>query len=302
MKRRTRWFLVVAAMLACLGALMPLSCARLETLSSGGETRSYLLHVPKGYDARMQYPLVVAMHQFSDTPRGMESLSGLNDLADTENFLVVYPKGIRRGWNSGMRGAPDDVRFIEDLVDAIGGAYSIDRRRVYGLGISAGGMMAQWMACRSSLFAAIASVGGNLTDGASRSCGEGPAIPVMLIHGVDDPVVPYAGGETNAGPGMRPVFLSAEASAAFWAARSGCAETPAVDEVPPKVSDDPTRLTRRIWPCPSGRLVVLYSIAGGGHTWPGRDNWYPAFIVGATSMQMDATETIWAFLKEFSRP
>jgi len=273
----------------------------LNTVTVGGAARGYLLHVPPNLDQTRQYPLVLALHQFTDTPEGTEKLSGFSALADQEGFLVAYPKGIMRGWNAGMRDGPDDVAFCEALVDDVAAKFPVDRDRVYACGLSAGGMMSQYLLCRSDRFAAAAAIAGSLTQGAAETCSTSGARPVLLIHGTEDPVVPFGGGETYAGPGMKPVFLSNEAGAAFWAARNGCAGTPVREELPATVADDPTRVIRYTFDCPAGAEVLRYDVVGGGHTWPGGKNWYPAFIVGATSRQLDATAVIWAFFAAHRR-
>jgi polyhydroxybutyrate depolymerase len=45
--------------------------------------------------------------------------------------------------------------------------------------------------------------------------------------------------------------------------------------------------------------VILYGIYGGGHTWPGSPFDAP-FELGLTSMDINATETIWAFFEAHS--
>lgn len=275
---------------------------RMQTIAVNGAERKYLLHVPPNLAQGTPAPLVLALHQFSDTPEGMESLSDFNELADKEGFIVAYPKGNIRVWNAGQRGEPDDIAFLEALVQELARKHPVDLKRVYACGISAGGMMAQWFACKSDTFAAIAEVAGSLSRSTLEPITQQRNIPALLMHGTDDPVVPYNGGETYAGPGMRPTFFSAEEQAAFWAARNGCGETPVMEELPPIDPKDPTRVKRFVYPCAEGREVVRYQIDGGGHTWPGHDNWYPAFIVGPTSHQIDATLEIWRFFQRHARP
>src|SRR5713101_9388893 len=44
--------------------------------------------------------------------------------------------------------------------------------------------------------------------------------------------------------------------------------------------------------------VIVYTIEGGGHTWPGGPQYLPVLLVGKASPNLDATETIWGFFKE----
>lgn len=43
--------------------------------------------------------------------------------------------------------------------------------------------------------------------------------------------------------------------------------------------------------------VILYTVTGGGHTWPGGKK-MPAFIVGKTTQDVDATRLMWTFFTE----
>lgn len=243
--KRRAYTLAILLLLVVLGG-WGLGCGgcRLATVSVLGNTRSYLLHVPPDLDRTQQYPLVLALHQFTDTPEGTERLSGFSDLADREGFLVAYPKGIMRGWNAGMREAPDDVAFCEALIDQIATQYPVDRDRIYACGLSAGGMMSQYLLCRSDRLAAAAAMAGSLTQDVADGCSTVGPRPVLLIHGTEDPVVPFDGGETYAGPGMRPVFLSNEAGAQFWATKNGCNGEANREELAPRTPNAPTRVLR----------------------------------------------------------
>ena len=53
--------------------------------------------------------------------------------------------------------------------------------------------------------------------------------------------------------------------------------------------------------CRDGAEVIFYSIAGGGHTWPG-GNPLPSWITGETNMDISATETIWQFFRQYTLP
>ena len=49
--------------------------------------------------------------------------------------------------------------------------------------------------------------------------------------------------------------------------------------------------------CADDATVVLYTIQGGGHTWPGGQP-LPEWAVGPTSRSVDATAQMWAFFRE----
>src|SRR5438445_11884944 len=86
------WCLPLAALLA-VGAdpLGPGDHDR--TVKVGEQERSYVLHVPKSYDAKKPAPVVVALHGAAMNAEMMQAFTGLDDKADAEGFLVVYPNG-----------------------------------------------------------------------------------------------------------------------------------------------------------------------------------------------------------------
>ncbi|HEX3274198.1 MAG TPA: hypothetical protein VHR43_05025, partial [Gemmatimonadales bacterium] len=100
------------------------------------------------------------------------------------------------------------------------------------------------------------------------------------------------------GAGPRRV-LSAQRSVAFWAGLAGCADSVVADQ-PRDSLRDGTRVRRTSFTgCPEGRDVELYTIEGGGHTWPGGP---PAGRrVGRVSREVDATEVIWRFFARHAR-
>jgi polyhydroxybutyrate depolymerase len=107
--------------------------------------------------------------------------------------------------------------------------------------------------------------------------------------------MPYLGG----GAGQRRV-LSAERSLGFWATLAGCTGTPVTTDEPDRVPDG-TRVGHTTFlGCREGRSVELYTIEGGGHTWPGGPE--AGRRVGRVTREIDATELIWTFFAEHVRP
>ena len=57
-------------------------------------------------------------------------------------------------------------------------------------------------------------------------------------------------------------------------------------------------VTRRAYTdCAGDAAVVLYTIRGGGHTWPGGTP-MPEWFVGRTSRSINATSEMWEFFRE----
>jgi polyhydroxybutyrate depolymerase len=250
-------------------------------------------------------PLLVALHGGSGTGAGAIKLTHMNDLANQEGVLVVYPEGLDKGWADG-RGASDadkqgidDVGFISQLVTALEGQFHIDSRRIYVTGISNGGFMTQRLGCElAGKIAAIVSVVATLSENQTASCAPSRPLPILYVLGESDPFVPYNGGVVafDRGP-----VLSATDSLAAWAKLDGCEGAPTSRTIPDRVQDD-THVSQTLYTnCQGGAQVGLYSVAGGGHTWPSGEQYLPAALVGRVTHQIDNGD-LWAFLSHFQAP
>ncbi len=276
------------------------------TIVSSGETREYLLHVPDSYDTSTPTPLVLSLHSGGVWPAHQKNLSHWNRLADQLGFIVVYPKGndlpgvplasviAAKMWHSFETGAglERDVRFISQLIDTLRTAYNIDTTRIYANGMSNGGGMAFVLSC--ALSDRIAAVG--LVAPAQTLppdwCANTRPVPVIAFHGDTDEILPYDGGPLgDPFSPVKPVFPAVRDFLANWAQRNGCAAEPVQSAVAPDV-------TRLEYPdCDESAAVVLYTLAGAGHTWPGGKP-LPEWYAGATNTSIDATEAMWAFFQE----
>jgi polyhydroxybutyrate depolymerase len=279
----------------------PDSAGVARMLQVNGETRRYFLYLPAAWRRGTPAPLVLVFHGGGGRASGIAPHTGFSRLADREAFVVAYPEGIGGRWNDGRglaSAAHDDVGFVRVLVDSLTAELGIDRRRVYATGISNGAMFAYRLACDlPGTFAAVAPVAGAMPAALADGCAHTTPVSVLAFQGTADPLVPYAGGGVARRRGQ---VLPAERSIAFWAAVAGCSPDPATAEQPDRVRDG-TRLRLTSYRgCRDGRAVELYTIEGGGHTWPGG----PAAgrRVGRVSREIDATETIWKFFAAHGRP
>jgi polyhydroxybutyrate depolymerase len=259
-------------------------------LISSGVEREYLVHVPKIYDRTKPAPLVISLHGAGGWPRQQMELSKWNELADREGFLVVYPSGTTRGgprvWRTGETGEKEDVRFISDLIDSMEKTYNIDPRRIYANGMSNGGGMTFILSCR--LPDRIAAVGlvGTAQISPWSVCRDDHAVPMIDFHGTADPMAPYDGGSSWVVANLP----SVPKWAANWARRNRCAPHPIDSPLNAEV------MRRQYAACADGATVVLYTIRGGGHTWPGGQP-LPEWFAGRTSTSIDATREMWLFFK-----
>ena len=229
----------------------------------------------------------------------------MNDLADKETFIAVYPDGLSKGWADGHGASDsdqqgvDDVAFLGQLIATLQGQYAINPHRIYVAGMSNGGFMAQRLGCElADKIAAIVPVVATLSTNQATTCAPSRPLPILYVLGENDPLVPYDGGTVRGGRGT---ILSATDSLAAWAKLDGCIGAPTTRTLPDRVQDD-THISQILYAnCQGDAQVGLYSVAGGGHTWPSGEQYLPAALVGRTTHQIDNGD-LWAFLSQFQAP
>jgi polyhydroxybutyrate depolymerase len=309
-------FLAAGAVLAAAGDAYVRAAetsTQTGTLAFGGLTRTYRLRVSPA--SRRPMPLVLALHGGGGTGEHMErlTLGGFNRLADREGFAVVYPDGVERHWNDGRgtqayrshRDNIDDVGFLAALIGYAARSIPVDLRRVYATGISNGGLMSFRLARElADRIAAIAPVAISMSEQLLQMRTPARPISVLLIPGTQDPLVPWEGGEIGFAGGRKVGrVISVAESVRFWATHNQCPPTPAVTWEPDRDPFDGTRVRRVAYgPCREGTEVVLYAVEGGGHTWPGGQQYLAERLVGRTSRDIDANEVIWGFFKRHAIP
>lgn len=277
-----------------------------ETVTLDGQTRTYRLYRPAQLPEG-PLPTVVALHRFPETGAAMAAMTGFNAVAEREGFLAVYPDGEFFGWNDGSFDTDprDDLAFFEALLDALTAQHGADPTRIYVIGASSGGFMAHRLACAMpERFAAAGVVMALLPHPVADRCDPAthPGIPMFLVHGTDDGIVPYDADRIETFPGAGIDTLPFPETAAFWAGVNGCGEEPRVALVPDRDPDDGTTTRTRTWDgCATGAEVVAYTVEGGGHTWPGGARLQPALVTGAQSRDFSASEAFWAFCSRYRR-
>ncbi len=265
-----------------------------KTMQAGGRERSYLIHVPAGYDGRTPVALVLVLHGGSQSPQGAERMSGMSAKADLEGFIAVYPSGTSAfgrapTWNSGaccayaQRKNVDDIGFLRALVAKLEKDYRLDPKRVFMTGISNGGMMSYRAACEmADVVAAIAPVEG----AQDLECRPSSPVSVIVFHGTADRMVPFEGGSTPYQIGSIRSDTPVGDTVAFWVKRDGCSPSPRHDEQKELHIDTYTG-------CRNGTAVELYAIQGGRHMWPGAAH---------SGNHVAATDLMWTFFNQHPKP
>jgi len=267
-----------------------------DSLLVGDIRRTYLVHCP---DNTQPHSLLLAFHGGGGRAKGMPILTRFNHIADRDGFVVAYADGYGRHWtdtpDTGPKGV-DDLAFISVLIERLTNTNAIDPSKVYAVGISNGGFFSQRLAIEfPERISAIATVAATMQASLAETRVISKPVSVMMIHGTNDPLVPFDGGRVRAG--ARREILSAHNSAVKWAQLNGCALTPTIQHLPIR-SEDSTRVrVENFTQCPGNTEVIMYVIEGGGHTWPGGWQYLPERIIGKTSRNLDASEEIAAFFR-----
>lgn len=297
----------------------------------GWRDRDYLLHLPPGYDGTTELPLVLAFHggggkkegfDRSTCPEGdVDSDGCMFALADALGFIVVAPDGVDaqgvrgRSWNAGggeegwrcvggvaCEGGSDDVAYVDALLDELHRALWVDEARVYATGISNGGGMSHRLACeRAEVFAAIAPIAGANQALGWPGCEPARAVPVLHIHGTEDPCWKYGGGPgeglcSNEEGGD---FMDVETSMEAWFQANGCSGT--TETALSDAADDGTTVTR-VEGQGCAADTVLLRVEGGGHTWPRGWQYLKEARIGRVSQELSGAEAALTFFSEHTLP
>jgi poly(hydroxyalkanoate) depolymerase family esterase len=241
-------------------------------------SRDYHGYVPSSYRAGTPMPMLVALHGCTENDVGFDLLSGWSRLAEQRGFIVVFPDqnnfvnpagcwnwylsaNQRRGWG--------EPAIIAGITNRVRGQYTVDARRVFVSGVSAGGVMSNILAVTyPDIYAAASILAGceyrcDITqirtpqqsgaDAIAEMGSRRRAVPIMIWQGTSDIVVPPSTAYRIAGQ---------------WATVDG------IDTVPDTVIRGQVpggrTFTRLLHKNSAGQtLIEQYMIDGAGHVYPG---------------------------------
>ncbi len=180
------------------------SRSSIETITAGGRARTYMAVIPTPLQTQSPPPLVLVLHGSNQTGAGVRKFSGhtFDELAARRKAIVVYPNAYKGLWNDARRSMQsparkdnvDDVAFLAELIDH--GVRQYGTSHVFAVGYSNGGQMAIRLAHEiPDRLRGLALIGATqpTPDNFSVADRYSP-LPVLIIHGTRDPLVPYAGG------------------------------------------------------------------------------------------------------------
>jgi poly(hydroxyalkanoate) depolymerase family esterase len=247
------------------------------SFANAAGSRTYKLYVPSGYDGGA-LPLIVMLHGCTQSPDDFAAGTRMNEIAEEQNFIVAYPAQSKAAnsskcWNwfnpTDQQRGKGEASLIAGITIQIMGAFSIDARRVYVAGLSAGGAAAAIMGqAYPDLYAAI-GVHSGLPCGAARDVAsafaamkhgnktpkamphaEGRIIPTIVFHGDADTTVDSVNGDDIISQSKSGLKL--EKTVTHGRSAGG------------------TKYTRIVEQDGNGQLVLeQWRLHGAGHAWSG---------------------------------
>ncbi|MFC1960824.1 alpha/beta hydrolase family esterase [Chloroflexota bacterium] len=278
--------------------------------------RTYTVYVPAGYDPAEPAPVMVSLHGRYGTGSGTAAYTGMNEIAEENNFIAVYPDGLRYpdatyaydfGWNY-FEGASffiesdiNDTFFLATLLDDLALDLNIDRSRIYVNGMSNGGFMALHLACvDAERYAGFASVAGSGHFGLQEICQTHIPVPIMIVHGTHDDNVLWQGRSEMIGGRSRYTSYPIPMVFEFFAQQNGCSlDAPETTDIPSTGASPDTQVrVIQATDCDPMGETVLYGVIGGGHNWPGNTNEDKGPDV---NMDINTSAEIWEFMAPLAR-
>jgi polyhydroxybutyrate depolymerase len=268
-----------------------------RTVSVGGVQRRFLLYIPRSAVKATPAPLVSVHHGFTMTGKIMEEITSWKKIAEREAIVVAFPDGLDQPWNVGenvcdvgaLVAAPaeqDDFGFVKAIIASADADQPIKKNAVFVAGFSMGGYFANHVGCKGRDFArAVAAHSGGTYDG---TC-DGQPVPVLLIHGDADGLIPVACGQAARG---------------YWVSRNGCSAQVTTEQIESGSCE---------WNqgCPAGREVGMCTMKGMDHGWAGAPTsgpspWLSAALglngnldFGGGDQYEDAAELMWKFFAKY---
>jgi len=255
-----------------------------------GEERTFVYYIPDSWNASSEYPLLIVLHGLTQSGNGIMEITGFNEIAEVNDFIVCYPDGLNASWNADMNSVNsdvDDLGFVEELINYFESNLNTNPQKRYLSGFSNGGYLSHKIASESEMcIAAIATVSGNMSTTTYENFNPMYPTSVLHIHGTSDAIVPYNGGASTG--------ASVDDVMSLWQFFLSCDTEPQMQAMPNPNIFDFSYPERYIYQNCSGSELEHIKVVGGGHQWPGIET----LIGGLGTINMDfySPQVIWDFL------
>lgn len=251
-----------------------------------GRHRSYLFYSPKPNAEEPLMPLLLLAPGTDMDPRRAFEITGFQEQANSKRFAVAVLIGEGNNLNVELHGqahapGPDDVSYTEAVAKEAAHRMCADVSRVFCTGYSRGARFCSRLASElSGIVRAIAPIAGARFPAPNNAT---RPMPILAFHGKKDPINPYFG---NGNPAYW--HTSVPVAIESWANFNKCKCREQHGLANGVVMDSHTN-------CQDGADVILITIDGGGHTWPGTTTWMDPHVFGVTTHEISATDLLWDF-------
>ena len=267
-----------------------------DSFIHGGEQRNFVYYIPSSWNGSSEYPLLIVLHGLTQTGNGIMNITGFNEIAEDNNFVVCYPDGLNNSWNADMNSLNsdvDDLGFIETLVSYFEDNFNTNAQMRYLSGFSNGGFLSHKITSESEMcFAAIATVAGNMSSTTVENFDPYYPTSVLHIHGTADAIVPYNGGPATG--------ASVDETLNLWISHLSCDSEPLFIAMPNPDNFDFSYPEKYIYQNCTGAELEHIKVIGGGHQWPGIETLFGG--LGTINMDFYSPQVIWDFLENKSCP
>jgi polyhydroxybutyrate depolymerase len=278
-----------------------------------GHQRFFSVHFPSNFDPSQALPVVFAFHSATSDYQTTVNFFNFNGLANVNRIIMVYPNAMASTWcvpglssdKNAPGGAVDDVHFTSVLLDTLISDYNIDTNKVFATGMSLGGIFSLYLASKlGNRITAIAPVCASISDTLAKDFWFPRSIPVLLINGMEDPVLNYNGGMTSEFTQWNDhkddgIMMSTEDLVNKIVKMDSCDVDPVVSDVPNTNLKDECTAVETIY-TNNQHIVDFIAVVGGGHTWPGGPQYFSKELIGKVCKDFNAEERIMKFFLNVS--
>ncbi len=266
-----------------------------QTIEYDGNTREYELYIPMNYSQDVLSPLMFNFHGGNGNSEGQIAISDMRNLADENNFILVYPQAIADPTDDGslnwiFKGDSDhdDIYFVDALISELSNQYQIDLERIYACGYSLGGEFVYELLCRlNNKIASGVAVARTMGQYQYENCNPEHPTAIMTILGTEDYESNYNGVVYN---GVT-YYISADDTHQYWVNFNNTENDPIEIELPDYSNIDGSSVTKRVWENGDSCVSVIeLRVNGGEHDWPGSFG----------NMDINSDNEIWDFVSKYS--
>ncbi|MFQ3544654.1 PHB depolymerase family esterase [Halobacillus rhizosphaerae] len=284
-----------------------------EVMWVGGKERTFYYQLPSIMPEAA--PLVFCFHGAGSHAQHHMKLTQFHEVSEQQQFITVFPEAwqsdpddrMSKQWNEGRRKNSafqhqiNDVEFVLEMIEWFKRTYPIDNQRIYAEGFSNGSAFSLKLGieCQDT-FAGVGGVAGPLVIELAENINWQKPMPLVFIMGTGDQFVPYDGRYSDAY--MIDQLISAEETGALFASSWNPRLLKQQEDLLDPSQSGKHLVTKTSYVQTDGdEKVILYTLHGSGHTWPGGPESQSTLLTGKVMERFNATQAIWDHLKNFSR-